>query len=121
MQQIVVVFIFFKQKTAYAMRIIDWSSDVCSSDLPGQQARAGGRAGRGSLAPAVRALHRGLGHHRGRGPERGDRVAAAPTRARGPGEGRRRGDRKSVVEGKSVAVRGGLGGRRFINNTKKQN
>src|SRR3546814_4800418 len=24
---------FFKQKTAYAMRISDWSSDVCSSDL----------------------------------------------------------------------------------------
>src|SRR3546814_5844206 len=28
-----VVFIFFKQKTAYEMRISDWSSDVCSSDL----------------------------------------------------------------------------------------
>src|SRR3546814_1758389 len=27
-------FFFFKQKTAYAMRISDWSSDVCSSDLP---------------------------------------------------------------------------------------
>src|SRR3546814_19133528 len=27
-------FCFFKQKTAYAMRISDWSSDVCSSDLP---------------------------------------------------------------------------------------
>src|SRR3546814_9914088 len=25
---------FFKQKTAYDMRISDWSSDVCSSDLP---------------------------------------------------------------------------------------
>src|SRR3546814_1844814 len=30
----VVVFFFFKQKTAYEMRISDWSSDVCSSDLP---------------------------------------------------------------------------------------
>src|SRR3546814_4350185 len=29
-----VVFCFFKQKTAYEMRISDWSSDVCSSDLP---------------------------------------------------------------------------------------
>src|SRR3546814_6024813 len=28
----VVVFFFFKQKTAYEMRISDWSSDVCSSD-----------------------------------------------------------------------------------------
>src|SRR3546814_12464170 len=27
------VFVFFKQKTAYDMRISDWSSDVCSSDL----------------------------------------------------------------------------------------
>src|SRR3546814_7101431 len=28
-------FFFFKQKTAYEMRISDWSSDVCSSDLGG--------------------------------------------------------------------------------------
>src|SRR3546814_8393791 len=28
-------FCFFKQKTAYEMRISDWSSDVCSSDLRG--------------------------------------------------------------------------------------
>src|SRR3546814_10725511 len=31
----VVLFFFFKQKTAYEMRISDWSSDVCSSDLGG--------------------------------------------------------------------------------------
>src|SRR3546814_7591935 len=31
------LFFFFKQKTAYEMRISDWSSDVCSSDLsPGR-------------------------------------------------------------------------------------
>src|SRR3546814_4252893 len=30
---------FFKQKTAYEMRISDWSSDVCSSDLPAQDRR----------------------------------------------------------------------------------
>src|SRR3546814_5477786 len=29
----ILVFFFFKQKTAYEMRISDWSSDVCSSDL----------------------------------------------------------------------------------------
>src|SRR3546814_10721905 len=29
------LFFFFKQKTAYEMRISDWSSDVCSSDLQG--------------------------------------------------------------------------------------
>src|SRR3546814_4713109 len=39
-------FFFFKQKTAYEMRISDWSSDVCSSDLDGsidwrQEAGAG--------------------------------------------------------------------------------
>src|SRR3546814_2470242 len=28
------MFFFFKQKPAYEMRISDWSSDVCSSDLP---------------------------------------------------------------------------------------
>src|SRR3546814_2773179 len=35
-------FFFFKQKTAYEMRISDWSSDVCSSDLAALPARAGG-------------------------------------------------------------------------------
>src|SRR3546814_10576451 len=40
----VAVFVF-KQKTAYEMRISDWSSDVCSSDLV-----CIGRPGRGSIA-----------------------------------------------------------------------
>src|SRR3546814_7570204 len=31
------LFLFFKQKTAYEMRISDWSSDVCSSDLQAVQ------------------------------------------------------------------------------------
>src|SRR3546814_20586506 len=30
---VIFIFFFFKQKTAYEMRISDWSSDVCSSDL----------------------------------------------------------------------------------------
>src|SRR3546814_4593389 len=34
LRSFLVVFFFFKQKTAYDMRISDWSSDVCSSDLP---------------------------------------------------------------------------------------
>src|SRR3546814_2445079 len=34
------VIFFFKQKTAYDMRISDWSSDVCSSDLEIEQVRA---------------------------------------------------------------------------------
>src|SRR3546814_1130152 len=35
-----VIFFFFKQKTAYEMRISDWSSDVCSSDLTAQDGLA---------------------------------------------------------------------------------
>src|SRR3546814_6844103 len=39
-----VVFVFFfKQKTAYEMRISDWSSDVCSSDLLVRHERKGMR------------------------------------------------------------------------------
>src|SRR3546814_7560234 len=37
------VFFFFKQKTAYEMRISDWSSDVCSSDLSSRGGRAPAR------------------------------------------------------------------------------
>src|SRR3546814_4297355 len=37
---------FFKQKTAYEMRISDWSSDVCSSDLADRQTSGRGRLGR---------------------------------------------------------------------------
>src|SRR3546814_7815930 len=37
--RIVLCFFFFKQKTAYEMRISDWSSDVCSSDLPPRAVR----------------------------------------------------------------------------------
>src|SRR3546814_9839909 len=36
-----VTFFFFKQKTAYEMRISDWSSDVCSSDLTAPQRQPG--------------------------------------------------------------------------------
>src|SRR3546814_4161199 len=34
---LLIFFFFFKQKTAYEMRISDWSSDVCSSDLDADQ------------------------------------------------------------------------------------
>src|SRR3546814_12896488 len=39
---------FFKQKTAYEMRISDWSSDVCSSDLVSKPSCIGGGSGYGS-------------------------------------------------------------------------
>src|SRR3546814_10248565 len=74
----VFVFFFFKQKTAYEMRISDWSSDVCSSDLlrqarpsqdgPGQARRqearaeeAGEQQAGGGEADAHQAGHRAAG------------------------------------------------------------
>src|SRR3546814_11199440 len=43
------LFFFFKQKTAYEMRISDWSSDVCSSDLHAARARHAKPSRRGSI------------------------------------------------------------------------
>src|SRR3546814_2422263 len=63
-------FFFFKQKTAYEMRISDWSSDVCSSDLQHRRARPvpgpsdhqrDGRRPHHHQEPAARAL-RGQDH-----------------------------------------------------------
>src|SRR3546814_20174339 len=94
------VFFFFKQKTAYEMRISDWSSDVCSSDLLG--VLGDDRVGM-ARAVACDMVERGLG--------------AVDDRRR---QHRREifGDRKSVVSGKSVSVRVDLGGRRFIKKKK---
>src|SRR3546814_10426877 len=66
-----VLFFFFKQKTAYEMRISDWSSDVCSSDLAeffdhgGNQAVDLSRVGEvGGEAVAYRAgLRERIGKH----------------------------------------------------------
>src|SRR3546814_1211926 len=60
-----VFFFFFKQKTAYEMRISDWSSDVCSSDLPM------------SAQPRCR-LDRPLLHPAAGGPDRGARPDPQP-------------------------------------------
>src|SRR3546814_8370797 len=48
-------FFFFKQKTAYEMRISDWSSDVCSSDLirPYGRRLGGGDGGARSESPCI--------------------------------------------------------------------
>src|SRR3546814_3339971 len=43
-------FFFFKQKTAYEMRISDWSSDVCSSDLDGRRRHVLDGSGAGQSA-----------------------------------------------------------------------
>src|SRR3546814_6770939 len=39
------LFFFFKHKTSYEMRISDWSSDVCSSDLSAREASVSGHVG----------------------------------------------------------------------------
>src|SRR3546814_9546176 len=56
------VFFFFRQKTAYEMRISDWSSDVCSSDLGNLDIVLGddlSDAQRRMLSNAARAAERG--------------------------------------------------------------
>src|SRR3546814_19804642 len=83
------------------MRISDWSSDVCSSDLDGLAQSGLPDAGGARWLLGQRA-----------GPD-----ALVVARARGRGQHQR--DRKSVVEGKSVSVRGDLGGRRIIKKKKK--
>src|SRR3546814_8281429 len=57
------MFFFFKQKTAYEMRISDWSSDVCSSDLPDRRRRDRRRQGcrRGPQGPGPRLCRQGEG------------------------------------------------------------
>src|SRR3546814_5203391 len=76
----VCVFFFFKQKTAYEMRISDWSSDVCSSDLAAQQRRFVADAAhelRSPLTTLLASLEVALAY-----PERTDWPAAATTAAR---------------------------------------
>src|SRR3546814_19106053 len=57
---------FFKQKTAYEMRISDWSSDVCSSDLP--------RAVHQVALVRFQVLRRADGFHHPSRPDRGRRA-----------------------------------------------
>src|SRR3546814_17575809 len=106
-----ICFFFFKQKTAYEMRISDWSSDVCSSDL--------------SLAD----LKTALGDTTPVEAEAAPREPKIDAQGRSYGTGRRKNaiarvwikpgrDRTSVVEGKSVSVRVDLGGRRIIKKKK---
>src|SRR3546814_1081976 len=109
------VFFFFKQKTAYEMRISDWSSDVCSSDLrqlPVTDVRR--QRDDAPLEPGqpLRSRHRlDMGHEpRGRLPVRRHQIAETHGEVAEHPEA----ERKSVVEGKSVAVRVEHGGRRII-------
>src|SRR3546814_3235136 len=115
-----IIFFFFKQKTAYEMRISDWSSDVCSSDLAKQEAQD------------IEARRRPREAEReGDKPPRPDdprkpkpRPDALEDQVAGNLEDtiaekeQRRAARKSVVKGKSVSVSVDLGCRRML---KKKN
>src|SRR3546814_9155922 len=104
-----VVFFFFKQKTAYEMRISDWSSDVCSSDL-GRLAR------HGCTAEFLVDRHQ---HHREQPPPEAARPRPVGHCLQPLGE--RREDRSEERRvGKSVSVRVDLGGRRIIKKKKRQ-
>src|SRR3546814_16208829 len=98
------------------MRISDWSSDVCSSDLG--DVREFAAAGRG-LRPHLPSRLPLLG---AQGYAGGQDAAAPRGAAQGacrPPAGGRRADRKSVVSGKGVSVRVDLGGRRIIKQKNK--
>src|SRR3546814_5383147 len=56
---------FFKQKTAYEMRISDWSSDVCSSDLADRAAGEGAHRSRADGPAPERRMAAGTVLHRG--------------------------------------------------------
>src|SRR3546814_11608389 len=102
------------------MRISDWSSDVCSSDLfraPRRLCRLSRNSCFANSSPKSIPM------------DRGDRRSTLGARRR-PSGGREQNrgkascsierDRKSVVQGKSVSVRVDLGGRRIIKKKKKQ-
>src|SRR3546814_10891668 len=101
-------FFFFKQKTAYEMRISDWSSDVCSSDLENAPDVAGILDRLSMLIPiAPEEKERILEEIR-----RKKKFVPVTVREFLEWEDVARIDRKSVVEGKRVSVRVELGGRR---------
>src|SRR3546814_12211001 len=92
------------------MRISDWSSDVCSSDLVAEPQRRrdtlGLAAGDGAAEPAARGVTDEIGF--------GQRVGDAAH----AGGADRRGYRRRDVQGKRVSVRVDTGGRRTIKNKK---
>src|SRR3546814_13163711 len=95
------------------MRISDWSSDVCSSDLIGADDLAAEDDTRISHRHRTRSSLSRVGRAApGRAQRLSDRRHHARSRVA-------RRDRKSVVEGKSVSVRVDLGGRRFIKTKNK--
>src|SRR3546814_17765896 len=128
-----VVFFFFKQKTAYEMRISDWSSDVCSSDLPvdghfGRHRRLAGAACAGAqLADRLCGVRRaGRGQRAGMAKVPPGHAGQRPADAESSRTFVRRAsvhvesDRKSVGKGQGVSVRVDIGGRGRIIKKKKE-
>src|SRR3546814_15989124 len=106
------LFFFFKQKTAYEMRISDWSSDVCSSDLtthPGRR-MVGDVVGRPGCVVPWRARH--FQHA-------AEQAAGRPAaQQHGTIRPLQRSEERRV--GESVAVRMDLGGGRISKKQKQQ-
>src|SRR3546814_16326520 len=100
--------VFFKQKTAYEMRISDWSSDVCSSDLWNENGRRG--EPRRPLVQRLRGAR--LSRARRASPDHDLLVVAANHRVAGlaveglreRGHVRRRADRAAVGQGVLVGL-----------------
>src|SRR3546814_11808706 len=136
-------FFFFKQKTAYEMRISDWSSDVCSSDLWAERAETAAERDR-ELAARAAALDEELAALAAAPPDLKHRAQALADEAQAARESEaaavaalREGeqgakvadrkladaneDRKSGVAGKSVAVRVDTGGARSIKKKMNKN
>src|SRR3546814_17774938 len=101
-------FVFFKQKTAYEMRISDWSSDGLFRSELGPEARRDIRSLRPDRPTAATGRSR-IGYS----PE-----SALAIRGRLSTFCSSRTDRQSVVSGKSVSVRVDLGGSRIIKKNK---
>src|SRR3546814_13530481 len=112
-----IFFFFFKQKTAYEMRISDWSSDVCSSDLtPPRPSRHLGLALRStdvrSIPPEIERAYPALALAKTqRAAERGHRAldAAAARAAPAPHSDRGRGRAHQVDTARGGERRGDLG------------
>src|SRR3546814_13573691 len=103
---------FFKQMTAYEMRISDWSSDVCSSDLLAANAGISLRRSSGCAAAMITTMG-GFDERIIMEGNRG-RPGDQPCRC-DPRNGRpRRPDRTSVASGQRVSVRVDLGCRRIF-------
>src|SRR3546814_13344162 len=94
----VYAFFFFKQKTAYEMRISDWSSDVCSSDLGNARAQRDGQPQADPLALGLQPRLDRLGgaFPSARRPSRNGRLKLPCRNARGTPDPRPRSEERRV-------------------------